>query len=260
MPLRHVAKVLVAGLLLTTSACGSSSSGSCTDGKSCTRILFLGNSYTFVNDLPAMLTDMAGHGGHGIDYQTIATGGESLQQHLASNSDLQAINSGHWDYVVLQEQSQIPSVENSRETEMYPAVRGLVDSIRASGAKPMLFLTWAHRDGWPENGLADYDTMQSGITDGYETIAQQLGVTVAPVGVTWQKAEKADYFRGLWQDDGSHPTVTGTYLAACVFYATFFKQDPPAASVDGVADDVGAALRGLAHDVVLTDKMRWNIS
>ncbi len=85
----------------------------------------------------------------------------------------------------------------------------------------MFFLTWARRNGWPANGLLGYDTMQAAVDDGYLAIAHDLHVAVAPVGYAWSttlsEERHADRRAGLWRLDGSHPTVKGTYLAACVF-------------------------------------------
>ena len=90
--------------------------------------------------------------------------------------------------------------------------------IREAGATPVFFLTWAHRDGWPENGMDDYSSMQEAIDDGYLAIAREQNAAVAPVGYAWWALLHQDPEAALWQNDGSHPTVEGTYLAACVFY------------------------------------------
>ena len=222
-------KRLVLFWFLLLSLCSCSSFPDCTGTPStnpCPRVLFVGNSYTAVNDLPGMVAALAKAGGHPIQIGMDAPGGFSLAQHLNSSHTLALLQSSKWDFVVLQEQSQIPAVEQTRSQEMYPAARALVQKVRQTGAQPLFFLTWAHRDGWPENNLPDYESMQLQINQGYMIIANELITPVAPVGYAWLTAWLQDPQLDLWQADGSHPTEQGTYLAACVFYAVIFRQSP----------------------------------
>ena len=193
---------------------------------SCTRVLFIGNSYTFVNDLPNTFAKLAKSGGHKVEVGMSAQGGWKLADHIGSSETLNLLNSTKWNFVVLQEQSQIPSVQQVRNQEMYPAARELVQKIKDIGARPIFFITWAHRDGMPENGMINYESMQSQINYGYMEIAQELNAPIAPVGLAWSIAVKEHPELNLWQEDGSHPTEQGTYLAACVFYAVIFYESP----------------------------------
>ena len=68
--------------------------------------------------------------------------------------------------------------------------------------------------------------MQNQINYGYIHIAQELHAIAAPVGPAWSISVKEHPELSLWQDDGSHPTGTGTYLAACVFYIVIFHESP----------------------------------
>src|SRR5689334_7065743 len=139
---------LVLGLLLVSIGC----TPRC-EQDACLRILFVGNSYTFINDLPATLTSLAKSGGHQVQTGMAAEGGFFLSDHVKSADTINLITSSEWDFVVLQEQSQIPSVKQFRNDQMYPAARTLVQEIENNGASPVFFITWAHRDGWPENGM-----------------------------------------------------------------------------------------------------------
>ena len=213
-------------LFLVLSGC--SFKGHCRNAQdtSCTRVLFIGNSYTFVNDLPNTFAKLARSGGHKVEVAMAAQGGWRLADHLQSPDTLKALNSQAWDFVVLQEQSEIPAVAQVRNQDMYPATRELVKKIKATGATAIFFITWAHREGMPENGMANYENMQAQIDAGYNGIAQELNVPVAPVGPAWLSALKQGPELSLWQADGSHPTEEGTYLAACVFYAVIFHESP----------------------------------
>lgn len=192
---------------------------------SCTRVLFIGNSYTYVNDLPSTFAKLAKSGKHKVEVGMSAQGGWTLADHIQSVDTINLLNSKKWTYVVLQEQSQIPTIQQSRTYSMYPAARMLVQQIRANGVTPLFFLTWAHRDGWAENGM-NYTGMQNQLNIGYYGIAQELNVSVVPVGGAWYTAVQQHTELHLWQEDGSHPSEEGTYLAACVFYAVIFQESP----------------------------------
>jgi hypothetical protein len=208
----------------------------------CTRVLFVGNSYTSVNDLPATFARVAESIGRPVHAEMIAPGGATLADHAASTALIAKIREGHWNYVVLQEQSQIPSIEQSRQFTMYPSTRLLVEEIRRAGARPVLYATWARRDGWPENGLPTYAAMQEQLTLGYQTIGDELHAIIAPVGTAWADVVTGHPEIPLWQQDGSHPTVEGTYLAANVIVAALFHQTPGGSGARGMVPEPRAIL------------------
>jgi hypothetical protein len=227
----------------------------------CTRILFIGNSYTSVNDLPTMFSDLAWSGGHRVETATRAPGGWTLRDHAHSSDTINAMSSSKWNIVVLQEQSEIPSVESMRQAYMYPAVLDLLPSIRDAGARAMLFDTWGHRNGWPINGLRDYAAMQSAIDDAYLFIAHDQSVAVAPVGFAWADVANQHWDGGLWQEDGSHPTTKGTYLAAAVFYAAVFLESPVGLKFhSGLSDADARQVQEAAAATVLGDPARWGLA
>lgn len=243
-------------LILVSSSC----SPRCEDDDSCVRVLFIGNSYTFVNDLPATLTALAKSGGHQIETGMAAEGGMTLTNHVDSANTASQISSSQWDFVVLQEQSQIPSVKEFRLNQMYPAARVLARDIENSGAQPLFFISWAHRDGWPENGMRTYSEMQGQIERGYFDIANEMGVPMVPVGFAWAVVVKEHPEINLWQEDGSHPSKEGTYLAACVFYAVLFQESPQGLSYRAdISQDNAAILQKVAAEMVLKNLNQWNI-
>ena len=241
-------------------ACTSTPPCSGSRATSCLRILFVGNSYTYMNDLPGMFAHLARAGGHRVEAGMAAPGGWTLSTHARSAETLNKLKSSKWDFVVLQEQSQVPAIEPTRTEAMYPAGRLLVRQIEDAGATPIFFLTWAHRDGWAEKGLPGYEAMQGQISRGYLGIAQELGVPAAPVGEAWLIAKTQHPGSELWQGDGSHPTEQGTYLAACVFYATIFRQNPEGLRYFAhLPKETARVLQMTAGDVVLKNPKQWNL-
>ncbi len=223
-------------------------------------LLFLGNSYTYVNNLPQMLTELAKSGHHEISTDLYAPGGWTLAQHANSADALAKINGHKWDYVVLQEQSVLPTVEKDRTEEMYPAIRFLDFKIKQGGARSLLYMTWGRQNGFAEAGYVDFNSMQEQLTKAYLVIANALGIPVAPVGEAWKAVRGADPSLSLWQGDGSHPTLEGTYLAACVFYETLYRESPEGLSYTADLSKKSASfLQAVSAKTVLTEPERWNI-
>jgi hypothetical protein len=259
--LRSVAAMLACAGLLLTAGCAGVAGPTCGTGAgagNCTRILFLGNSYTYVNDLPSTFARLAQSGGHPVYVDSIANGGETLAQHAVSADDLSKIASQHWSYVVLQEQSDTPATDAGRAS-MYSAARTLAARVESAAAMPIFFMTWAHKDGEPSAGQ-NYETMQQQVDGAYLTISRELGVPVAPVGYTWYMVRRDHPDIDMWQSDGSHPTQAGTYLAACVFYAAFFRQSPAKLGFHGgVSDEQARLLQDEAGSRVLDMKSEWGL-
>jgi len=178
------------------------------------RLLFIGNSYTYCNDMPSIFAAMSDGSTNHILFETraVAFGGATLQEHWESGEALQALKDGVWDYVVLQEQSTLPI---QRPEQMHQYVRLFNREIGQLGAKTVLYLTWSRRDA-PET--------QDRLTHAYRAIAEEIGAVVVPVGPAWQKVNQEEF--ALYEDDGSHPTFVGSYLAACVFYSVLMGMPP----------------------------------
>lgn len=253
--------VITCCLLLATLGCSSIKNCVQTQGAdSCKRILFIGNSFTFENDLPGMFTKLANSGGHQVETGMVAQGGWTLADHVNSSDTMNQITASKWDYVVLQEQSEIPAFEQSRAATMYPATRTLVRQIEGAGATPIFFLTWAHRDGMPESGLQDYQTMQFQVDIGYLGIARELSAAISPVGYAWLLAKGQNPNLDLWQADGSHPSEEGTYLAACVFYAVIFRESPKGLTYQaGLSKETATFLQQISASTVLDNPAQWDL-
>jgi hypothetical protein len=218
------------------------------------KVLFIGNSYTSVNDLPAMIAGLAeAAGGRKIEVDRHLVGGCTLEKHVKHQKAIDKIRAAKWDVVVLQEQSLYPVV--CRQS-MHEYARLLDAEVKKQGAKTIFYLTWARQhvpdmqEGTdpaqsPEyanamygfSGAAkttDLETwcqqqnggLVGGLNGAYLDISKELGAGVAPVGIAWKAALAADPPFVLHSQDKSHPNPTGTYLAACVFYATLLDASP----------------------------------
>jgi hypothetical protein len=170
------------------------------------KILFLGNSFTYSNDMPHILQGLAASQGRKLEIAVHAPGGCTLEKHWQDGKAKELIDSKKWDYVVLQESSDRP-IENLKS--MKENAGKLDELIKKQGAKTALFMTWARQDK---------AATQRRIATAYEETAKQLGATVVPVGLAWQKARGGTKPFTLHAADKNHPNELGSYLAACVFY------------------------------------------
>ncbi len=192
------------------------------------KVLFIGNSYTFVNDLPAMFTKVvkAATKPPQIVVDSATGGGLMLQAHWNNAATLSKIDTGGWTHVVLQGQSLEPVCAY---ITFGTYAKKLGDRVKKAGATPVFFETWARKKGspdykqWPCAG-ADPAAMQKGLREAYGKAAKATGGIVAPVGDAWEKVLGANPTVALHSGDGSHPSVAGTYLAACVFHVTLTRQ------------------------------------
>jgi hypothetical protein len=207
--------------------------------KSNLKILFIGNSFTARNNLPGLVAQLAAARGKSIEHRLISAGGASLRMHWNAGAAAQAIQSGGYDAVVLQEQSTLPIKNAAR---FHENVRLVDEAIKAAGAKTILYMTWAR---------AHAPDSQKALTDGYTSIGKELGATVVPAGLAWQQFLAKHSQPVLHDKDGSHPTLAGSYLAACVFFAVLFKESPVGIVLD---------LRGLsADDQNLLQETAWSV-
>ena len=178
-----------------------------------TRVLFIGNSYTFYNGgLDKQLKGLA----PSTETECIAVGGYTLESHWNNGNALQRIREAKWDYVVLQEQSQTPIINQKR---FYDFATKFDEEIRLSGAKTILLMTWERPDS------RQYGVTTDNVATTYTDLGKQLGAKVAPAGIAFARALRHRPELTLYSQDG-HPTMEGTYLAACVLYQTIYEQSP----------------------------------
>jgi hypothetical protein len=170
------------------------------------RVLFIGNSQTSTNNLPAFVAELARvTRREKIQFRAIAPSAVTLAGHWFTQAAVRAIEDGRWDAVVLQ---QGPSVlPDSRATLCYYA-KEFADEARAVGATPYLLMVW------PRRGNAVGEVISS-----YAAAATAAEATLLPAGAAWDAALRRMPSLALYRWDGIHPNRLGTYLAALTVYA-----------------------------------------
>jgi PKD repeat protein len=232
------------------------------------RALFLGNSYTYGNNLPQMVAEVALSVGDTLVFDSNTPGGYTLQGHSTNPTTLAKIASGNWDYVVLQEQSQLPSFPiNQVETEVFPYAKKLDSIINAENScvETVFFMTWGRKNGdasncanWPP--VCTYEGMDSLLNLRYRMMADSNEGIVSPVGAVWKYIRQNHPQINLYQPDESHPSVAGTYAAACTFYTAFFRKDPSNIAFNSSLSPVDAEnIRAAAKLVVYDSLLNWHI-
>lgn len=176
----------------------------------------------------------AANGDCSVAVEQSTSSGVSLQWHWNHEPTRDLIRRGEWDAVVLQERSGGPLEDKEA---MHKYARRLRSEISKQGAQTVFYMTWA-RTYQPGT--------QSEITTAYTEIADELNATVAPVGVAWKHALDEDDDLRLHASDGRHAAPSGSYLAACVFYALFCGV--PSTSLPGTLLIGDTTVVDLSHD------------
>lgn len=232
------------------------------------KALFLGNSYTYVNDLPALVAQIASSKGDSFFHLKYTPGGYTFQLHSQDPLSRAAIKAGSWDYVILQEQSQLPALwPDSVAVTTYPYADTLNRFVKEndSCSVTMFFMTWGRKYGdtqfcpvYPP--VCTYEGMQARLRESYLTMGQMFGAEVSPVGIAWKNTRALNPGIELYQGDFSHPSLNGSYLAACTFYAAIFHKSPVGGFVPaGISQQTADSLQFIASQAVFDSLTTWQI-
>ena len=203
-------------------------------GQTTKKVLFLGNSYTQVNDLPLLIKSVANSTNDDIIFDSNLPGGYTFQGHATNSTSINKIQAGDWDYVVLQEQSQLPSFPISQvQSQVFPYAAQLNTTILQYNpcAETLFYMTWGRKNGdasncpgWP--AVCTYEGMDDLISERYMTMATANDAVVSPVGAVWRNLRTNNPTLELYSADESHPSIAGSYAAALTFYTTIFRKNP----------------------------------
>jgi hypothetical protein len=232
------------------------------------KILWIGNSYTGTNNLPLMFYNLALSGGDTVVYDSNTPGGMTFLGHTTNAATIQKIAANNWDFVVLQAQSQEPSFPPSQvEAQTYPYAAVLDSLVRISNpcTETVFYMTWGRKYGDAQNctiypPICTFDGMNNRLWESYKEMADDNRGIVSPAGIAWKRSREADSTINLWSGDNSHPSVAGSYLTACVFYATMLRENPVGLSYTaGLPANQAAFLQQIAHTTVLDSVQACNM-
>ncbi|HYJ80120.1 MAG TPA: hypothetical protein VEW03_10985 [Longimicrobiaceae bacterium] len=178
------------------------------------RVLFVGNSLTYTNDLPGMVQAMAAAAGETMQVVSVAVPAYSLEDHWNDGDARTEIRRGGWDVVVLQ---QGPSSLPESRVLLLEYVRRFGAEIRAGGAEPALYAVWPSLQR-----AADFDR----VSESYALAAQEVDGMLFPAGEAWRAAWRREPALQLYGADDFHPAAAGTYAAALVIFGKLYGRSP----------------------------------
>ena len=237
------------------------------------RMLFIGNSYTYYHTYPAIFKEIAWHEGHYADCNIFISGGYTMKAHLANPHSMEQVDKGGYDYVMLQDQSILPTLNGTADDAgSAEQMVKMVNRVRESSpeANVLLEITWGRKFGSNNFGkyeqyiekyphfYSSYDAMQQRLIDVMTAEAEQNSALLNPVGLAWQFVmhERPDI--NLYHTDNHHQSYAGSYLAAAVAYLTIYQQPFGNAPANGkLSPEIASYLRSVAERVVLKGE-KWS--
>ncbi len=230
------------------------------------KVLFIGNSYTYSNDLPGLINELAKSTGDEITYSSSTPGGYTFQGHITDPTTLALIKQGGWDYVVLQEQSQRPSFSDYQVSwQVYPYAKKLDSLVKISNpcAKTVFYMTWGRKFGDQDNCgylpvLCTYEGMDDRLQLRYTNMADSNNAVLCPVAKVWRSLINNYPAIDLYSGDNSHPSLAGSYAAACAFYSVFFRKDPALCTyISSLSTTNADIIKNVSKSVVYDQLKNW---
>lgn len=229
------------------------------------KILWIGNSYTFYNDLPALVTKLAAEQGMKLAPTRFLKGGAHLAGHYQNSELIAALQKGGWDYIVMQEHSSAPA-QSTRDViaETYYYAH-LLDSIAMKGspkAHVIFYMTWGHKNGNMQNQKhpdpaypldETYEDFQSRLQTTYLELTYENKAWCSPVGIAWRQVRQKHPEIELYKKDCSHPSFEGSYLAAHCFLSTILQRPYASRMYFDLPEDKAMILQQTAQNAVFSN-------
>ena len=230
------------------------------------KVLFIGNSFTYYNDLPALFSQIASGAGELVEVESIVHGSYTLEKYADPNDvaaptddvtmqgcgqmvDEALRSNDDYDVIILQEQSTRPVTNYNSFLSAARTLQEKIDETQKD-CETYLYATW----GFPAGLDSTYTTipaLESAIRQAYKNVASEIGVKVSNVGEAFTAVYSDHSEIGLYNSDGRHPSYEGSYLAACVHVATILGCDPRTSTYIGdLSGDVAELLQNVAYEIV----------
>ena len=212
-------------------------------------ILFIGNSYTHYNNMPKIVGQIAQSKGLDLTIEMFAKSSHTLKMHSQRMDLYEKIKSKKWDYVVVQGFSRELYYEPAHlDTSFMPYFNRVIDSIYAnySCTNVLLYQTWGYKNGYNIDSVdVSYQRMSDRIAQGYQYVSDRYALPIVPVGQVWETVKSNYPSINLYTEDNQHPSLAGSYLAACTFFTALTK----------VASDSGFQVKLNDKDATVIEKV-----
>lgn len=226
------------------------------------KILFVGNSYTHMNNMPGIFDRIATLAGQSVIVEKSAKSGASFQEHSTRADLFEAIKKRKWDYVVLQGFSRelAYSIEQI-DTATVPYVSMIKDSILQNNhcTKILFYMTWGYEEGYQVlEELNNYEKMADSIARGYTYLGDVFGFPVVPVGMVWKEVKNNTKI-DLYADDRAHPSKNGSFLIASTFYNAIFNTSLDKVFSNTIQSDDAKQIKQIMQDFMLLNRERYGL-
>jgi len=225
--------------------------------------LFIGNSYTYYNDLPILIDKLANTVGDTLKHSESFPGGYTLQQHYALPATQTALKAKNYDYVVLQEQSQRPATDSTSFFK-YALMLDSIRNIYSPCGQTMYYMTWGRKFGDSNNcstlpEVCTYEGMDSLLNLRYRMAQEKTGALISPVGAVRNYLRKNHPEIELYESDNSHPSPAGSFVSAVTFYTAMFKKDPMLTTYNfSIGESIAKIIKESVKTVVFDSLNSWN--
>jgi len=200
---------LLAIVCLTINVFACSKNGS--DSNTVKRILFVGNSLTYTNDLPAIITKLAEKKGVKIIAEMLAYPNYALEDHWNDGIIQSLLASKNFDFVVVQ---QGPSSQNDGRVMLLDYGARIKAECEKFNTKLAFFMVWP--------AFSNFNNFD-GVIKNYTDAAVATNSLLCPVGKVWKEYMTATNDYSCYGPDMFHPSQKGSEKAAEVIYGTLFK-------------------------------------
>ena len=192
------------------------------------KVLFIGNSYTFFNDMPTIFENLAKENGKDLSQYSITKGGRHLYENLSEGDEYgekirTLVKENKFDALFLQEQSFFAIVDYDKFLYGVSELKKLVGAKRT-----VLYATWGRKNGsekLKELGLTS-EEMTKKLTEAYISAAKSTDSGLSYVGTAFLKISKKLPHIDLYNPDLSHPSYFGSAVAAICHYRALFGEMP----------------------------------
>lgn len=230
------------------------------------KVLFIGNSQTFYNDLPALTSNIAASLGDVLNYEESTIPSFSLKQHLNKLETINKIKKGGWEYVILQEQSSLPALWNSFvEENVYPYIQQMKDFILEHNpcAKIILYHTWGYKLGFQTYcstypNVCDYNGMDNELQKRFIEMQTKFNAIISPVGPVWRNIRNSFPDIELFDLDNTHPSLKGSFTGALTFYTVIFEKDASSSTYNpGIPNPDATKIKDAVKEVSFDNLSVW---
>ncbi len=220
-------------------------------------ILFVGNSLTGANDMPHTFETLASLNGKNIEVTNYLVYGPSFRAYYTNETFANILVEKQWDYVFLQSDDLVACEEyRAKELEALTYVKNKI-TANSKKTKILYFMCWTMPEGYFNY---TYEELYQHILDGVKFVSQQYDFGIVPIGMAWHETTDTSRRNALYMTDGWHPTATGSYLYACVLYASLFKESVTNTPYNGdLSENDAQYFRELASETVLANRSLWNL-